>query len=210
MSALLAGSLPSDSASSTYRVRHKAGYWVWVEAAIKLLRDSRTRGPQSLILALRDVTERQRAARHLERVTVEAEKVANLKSEFLANMSHELRTPLTGVLGLHDLLASDPTLSVKQKRQVELAREAGRSLLGIVNDILDFSKIESGHLAIELAPFDLANVIEACRALGQQDARRKSLAVAADYFDIPPLLVGDAAPGPPDHPQSRHQCGEVH
>ena len=193
MLALIAEALPGDSANCTYRMRHKAGHWVWVEAAIKLLRDARTRAPESLMLALRDVTERQRAARHLERVTVEAEKVANLKSEFLANMSHELRTPLTGVLGLQDLLASDPTLSPKQKRQLDLAREAGRSLLGIVNDILDFSKIESGHLAIELAPFDLAGVIEACRALGQQEARRKSLAVATDFVELPPLLVGDAA-----------------
>ena len=187
LSALTTEAVASDSVSCTYRMRHKSGQWVWVEAAIKLMRESQTGAPESLLLVLRDVTERRRASE-----AAAAEKVGNLKSEFLANMSHELRTPLTGVLGLHDLLATDPTLSPRHMRQIELAREAGRSLLVIVNDILDFSKIESGYLSIEHAPFDLVHVIDACRKLGLPEAMRKSLTLDTDFAALPPFLVGDA------------------
>ncbi len=192
MRALIAQSVARDRVTVTYRIRHKAGHFVSVETAISLVRDPATRAPESLLLSLRDVSERARAARHLERAKAEAEKVARLKSEFLANMSHELRTPLTGILGLHDLLARDPSLRPEQKRHVDMAREAGRALLGIVNDILDFSKIEAGQFTIEMAPFKLADVVETCRALGQQEARPKMLAVAADLAGVPAMLVGDA------------------
>ncbi len=189
---LLAGSPIERRSLITYRIRHRDGHYVGVEAAITLVCDA-TGQPDSLLLALRDVTERHRVARHLERAKTAAENVARLKSEFVANMSHELRTPLTGIMGIHDLLALDQTLSPAQRRQVTMARDAGRSLLGIVNDVLDFSKIEAGQLTIERVPFDVADLFELCLGLVREQARPKSLTVQATRAGVPGRLVGDPA-----------------
>ena len=175
-------------ASVVYRLRHRDGHYIWAEAAFQRVEDG---ADIRIITAIRDVTERQRQAAHLERARVEAEAGARIKAEFLANMSHELRTPLTGMLGVHDLLQSDPTLGAAQRRYVRLAQEAGRSLLTIVNDILDLSKIEAGEMAIEHVPFVLRDLLESCRQIAAEAAPGGvTLALQTDE-DVPHVVHGD-------------------
>ena len=188
---LVAGDMPEDRGSITNRFRHKRGHWVWIEASLNLVRDPATREPRHIICSLRDVSERQRAAQHLERAKTVAENAARMKAEFVANMSHELRTPLTGILGVHDLLQADPALDERQRRYVTLARDAGRSLLAIVNDVLDFSKIEAGEMAIEAVAFDLAAVVDGCLGLGREAAAKKRLRVEARVTGATSPLKGD-------------------
>jgi len=72
------------------------------------------------------------------------------KSEFLANMSHELRTPLNGILGYAQILQRNPELSQKDRKGVDVIRQAGTHLLNLINDVLDLAKIEARRL--ELVP----------------------------------------------------------
>ena len=188
---LAAGAIPGDRATTTNRMRHKLGHWIWLEAAINLVRDPDTGAPKFLICALRDVTERQRAARELEQARAIAENAARIKADFVANMSHELRTPLTGILGIHDLLRTDPTLDPQHRRYLTLAHDAGRTLLTIVNDVLDFSKIEAGQLSIEASAFDLETFVASCRDFGQEGARKKSLQIVSEVDGTPVTLLGD-------------------
>ena len=188
---LVAGTIPGDRATTTNRMRHKLGHWIWLEAAINLVRDPDTGAPRFLICALRDVTERQRAARHLEQARAIAENAARIKSDFVANMSHELRTPLTGILGIHDLLRTDPTLQPQHRRYLTLAHDAGLSLLTIVNDVLDFSKIEAGQLSIEVSPFHLEAFVASCREFAQEGAKKKSLEIVSELEGTPVTLLGD-------------------
>ena len=178
------------TAKVVYRLRHKAGHHIWVEAAFRRVADDA--GDVRIVTAIRDVTERQRQARHLEQAKAQAEAGARIKAEFLANMSHELRTPLAGMLGTHDLLQSDPSLGPAQRRLVGLAQESSRSLLTIVNDILDFSKIEAGELTIESVPFSLSDLVESCRRLAAEAARDKDLALTVSIApDVPDWFEGD-------------------
>ncbi|MCW6506629.1 PAS domain S-box protein [Lichenifustis flavocetrariae] len=189
---LVAGDVSGDRALTTYRMRHKAGHWLWVEAGLNLIRDEVTNAAASIICSLRDVTERQRAARHLERAKAAAEQASRVKADFVANMSHELRTPLTGILGVHDLLRQDPSLNDGQRRLVGLASDAGTSLLAIVNDVLDFSKIEAGQLILERVPFDLDDLVGSCRDLAVKDIKGKPLEIRIDLHPaVPRRLTGD-------------------
>ncbi|MCW6513029.1 PAS domain S-box protein [Lichenifustis flavocetrariae] len=192
MEFLLSGKVQGDRTMIVNRMRHKQGHWIWLEAVINLVRDPATGLAQSLICSLRDITERQRAARHLEQARATAERAALAKAEFLANMSHELRTPLTGILGLHDLLRKDPTLNAQQAGYLAMAYEAGRSLMAIVNDILDFSKIEAGQLTIEDAPLDLRGIVTACCDLEHGEAAKKVLKIDVQLATGPWIMMGDA------------------
>ena len=189
---LAAGQIDGDRAVMTYRTLHKDGRWVWIEAAMNLVRDADGR-PASIICSLRDVTERQRVARHLERAKAAAEQAAQAKADFVANMSHELRTPLTAILGVHDLLGRDAQLSETQRHLIGLASQAGRSLLGIVNDVLDYSKIEAGQLAIDPVPFSLRDLVEGCRDLTAKGLEDKPVEIVIAFADDPGWLVGDPA-----------------
>lgn len=189
---LMRGEVAGGRAAATYRMRHKDGRWLWMEAGLNLVRDEATGAPISLICSARDVTERQRLARHMQRAKEVAEEAVRVKSDFVANMSHELRTPLTGILGVHDLLKRDPALGGAQRRLVELASEAGTSLLAIVNDVLDLSKIEAGQLSLESVPFELDDLMAGCRNLANRGIKSKALEIRTVLPpDMPHRLLGD-------------------
>ena len=141
-----------------------------------------------------DITARRAVEAALRLEKDRAESAARATSEFLANMSHELRTPLTAIIGVSDMLLSEPQSPDRQRQFMEMQRNAGQGLLGIINDILDFSKIEAGQLEIESAPFSVRDIAQSCVDLVQDQADRKGLAVTAVVADdLHDWVLGDAA-----------------
>jgi PAS domain S-box-containing protein len=134
------------------------GTYTWVTTTKLPLRDSDGKIVGTFGIS-RDITVNKRAEIALEEARKAAENANRAKSEFLANMSHEIRTPMNGVIGMTGLLL-DTDLSGEQVGFVEIIRQSGDNLLGIINEILDFSKIESGVLELEPLAFDLIPCVE--------------------------------------------------
>jgi signal transduction histidine kinase/ActR/RegA family two-component response regulator len=89
---------------------------------------------------------------------LEARRASEAKGQFLATMSHEIRTPLNGVLGMAQVLRTEP-LSESQRERVEIIQRSGQALLSLLNDVLDQSKIAAGKLELSPAPFDLERLL---------------------------------------------------
>ena len=81
------------------------------------------------------------------------------KSSFLSNMSHEIRTPLNAIIGFTELVMKTK-LTLKQYNYLSKIRTSSRTLLGLISDILDLSKIEAGKLELEIAEFNLNEVMQ--------------------------------------------------
>jgi len=95
----------------------------------------------------KDITSQKIWEKGLVEAMNAADEASRAKSEFLANMSHEIRTPMNGLLGIIDLLELTE-LDSDQKQYLEIIKNSGNSLLGIIKDILDYSKIEAGKMEI--------------------------------------------------------------
>jgi signal transduction histidine kinase/CheY-like chemotaxis protein len=148
----------------------------------------------ALILAHRNV----RAARDLAKVTTEletakaaAEAASAAKSSFLATMSHELRTPMNGVLGMAhalELTGLDP----RQSDYIRTLLRSGDGLMTILDDVLDLAKIEAGKFEVEVAAFDLHELLLGVRDLWSVKAAEKGLAFElAIAPDVPRWVGGD-------------------
>ncbi|WP_299759556.1 ATP-binding protein [Ramlibacter sp.] len=124
----------------------------------------------------------------LERLLVQLRRKSDARAEFLAAMSHEIRTPMTGVLGMADLLATQP-LTAEQRRYVDTMRASGRHLVNVINDILDFSRIETGKLTLEAIDFHMDEMLEQVRSLINPMALEKGLAFSAQLAPGTPAVV---------------------
>ncbi len=104
------------------------------------------------------------------------------KSEFLANMSHELRTPLNAIIGFSEVLVEKMfgELNDKQLEYLQDIHGSGHHLLTLINDILDLSKIEAGRMELDLASFDLGDLLESASMLVRERASRQGLTLTLD------------------------------
>ena len=137
----------------------------------------------------RDISERKRWERALERSREELERQVALrtqqltvardaaeaanraKSEFLSRMSHELRTPMNAVLGFSQLMGLDPDASASQRQSLDHILRAGKHLLHLINDVLDLAHVESGRFTLSPEPLGVAELAEEAAALMQPQAK---------------------------------------
>src|SRR3984957_10351608 len=128
----------------------------------------------------------------LENAKFVAEKANLAKSEFLSSMSHELRTPLSAILGFAQLMESgSPTPTASQKRSIDQILQGGWYLLQLINEILDLALIESGKLSLSLEQISLAEVMQECKDMIEQQALKRGISVVFPQFDMPCFVKAD-------------------
>ena len=145
--------------------------------------------------AIRDITERKNA--EAERTRLLRERAAHveanrIKDEFLATLSHELRTPLNAIVGWTAMLREGSLEPERVAHALATIERNARAQAQLVEDLLDLSRVISGKLRLELAPLDLAGVVDAAADVVRPaaQARKMELDVVAEQRPI--VIVGDA------------------
>ncbi len=171
-------------ASVTYRIRQKEGTYIWFETLSRTIENG-------IIAISRDVSERVKMEKDLEKAKDEAEAANRAKSIFLANMSHEIRTPMNSVLGFNELISrhlDDPKL----KQYTGQVEKSGRVLLTLIGDILDFSRIEAGKLQLSFEPFSPRRLSMDIVSMFGIEAEKKGLKFKLLIEEqVPPAIILD-------------------
>ncbi len=166
---------------AVFRMRHKSGRWIWINARGKALFDQNGH-PTRFIGAHTDISHLKEYEIKLQETINKAEKANKAKSDFLAHMSHEIRTPLTAISGIAEIFERNKdNLNSKQKQLVTTLNASTFTLRELINDILDFSKIESGELELEEKSFSLADVFKQVKQIMSVKANEKGLAFTFEY-----------------------------
>jgi len=133
----------------------------------------------------------EKRTEELNQARLAAEASGQAKGAFLANISHEIRTPINAIMGMADVLLTQPD-SPRAKENLRIIASASRTLLTMVNEILDYSKMDAGKLELEAVPFRLRDLMEGVTDTLSQQAQEKSLELVCDIdATVPQTLVGD-------------------
>ena len=101
----------------------------------------------------------------------EQKKLAQLKEDVDRMARHDLKAPLTAFIGLPEVLIEDDNLTEEQRNVIEIIRQAGLKMLGMINLSLDLFKMESGTYRFEPKPVDLLAVLR--RIKGETDRQTR-------------------------------------
>src|SRR6478672_4799683 len=161
-----------DPGAPTRTVRkryvHASGRPVHVEVRMSDVRDAH--GVVSYLLSHVVDLDAQEAS---ERAVHDA---SRLSRDMVSTISHELRTPLTSVQGYLEMIAGEDfgTLTVEQKRMIDIAMRNAVRLEEFVADLLMLARLDAAGLEpIRRFPVDLAEVVSAAVVAVADAARAK-------------------------------------
>ena len=101
------------------------------------------------------------------------------KDGFLSNVSHELKTPLSTVNGYLEMLGSG-SLGPLDAPQVSALAVMGRNLkrlVALINEMIEFSRMEIRGVQLNVALFDVGNLVREAMASVQPHALAKDISV---------------------------------
>ncbi len=142
MAEALAAALEEPGRPTELFCRHQNGTWRAFESVARSIRDTQG-SPQSAVVVLRDVTDRQRAEAELREAQlqlIQAEKMESV-GRLAAGVAHEVKNPLTAIyMGVEYLRQCfdtkvEPEVATLLQDMEESARKANR----VVRGLLDFS-----------------------------------------------------------------------
>lgn len=133
----------------------------------------------------------RKAALKAEKQEVENEKkLYASKVEFLSNIAHEIRTPLALIRlpleSLKNKLHSSPDTSVREN--LDIIDNNSEKLGQFIDELLDFQKLEKAGYSLNLAEYDICEIVRAETDRFQIGARRKKIEYSV-YIDTPPCYA---------------------
>ena len=145
----------------------------------------------SFVTLYGDVTSRKAAENALREARAVAETATEAKSRFVAIVSHEIRTPLNALLATLAVL-HDAGLSPAQQALLDMARQSGDALIGLINDILEMSRMEAGQLTLRPSVFGLRLLLDGVLEIFRHQAAERGITLAlAAAPDLPEELYAD-------------------
>lgn len=112
------------------------------------------------------------------------------RKEFMGNVSHELKTPLFTVQGYLETLLDGAIHDEKvSSKYLERANKGVERLIYIVKDLDMITKLEVGDLSLDIATFDIVQLVQSVFELLEMKAAKKKITLMFDMHYKEPIMV---------------------
>jgi two-component system, sporulation sensor kinase A len=162
----------------SYRMKHKAGYYVWVEALCKSIVKENS-GEIRIISVIRDISDRKKT----EEILLHSEKLA-VAGQLAAGIVHEVRNPLTAIKGFLQLM--DANKKYQHSYFQIIHSEIDRIEL-ILSELLVLSKPKD----MKFNKVDLSEILIQVKALIDTHANMNNIEIELNYISNIPTLICD-------------------
>lgn len=117
------------------------------------------------------------------------------RDEFLAIVSHDLRNPIGTIVSFANLLLNDSSsaqIDAQAKKCIEVIKRNAKTSLRLIGDILDMERFAEGKLELQLAQFDIQDLIkESVESFSRIAAENQILLRALPSANISAVAICD-------------------
>lgn len=114
------------------------------------------------------------------------------RKKMISNISHDLRTPLTSMLGYVEMLQTDTSLSLNEKKEyLEVIRTKGEVLRKLIDEFFSLSKIDSDDINFEFKKIDITEVTRQCILSFLKDFEAKEIAPVIEIPEKEVYITAD-------------------
>lgn len=172
-----------------YRHRHKNGGWVYLEAS----GTNQINNPaiQSLVLNVRDVTERKLAEQALKESEARLKEINATKDRFFSIIEHDLRSPLSIIHGLSGLLLQQ--IQNQNYKEIEkhagVIRKSSQQVTDLLANLFVWSRSQTGKIEFNPQYFDLTALIDEVTNLLNEWALHKSIIITKKLPEKLPVIA---------------------
>ena len=138
------------------------------------------------VLIERQWRARERSAA-LERELVRSERLSSL-GQMAAGLAHEIKNPLGSIQGAAEILGDDAPAGSRERDLFDVLQKESRRLGAVVDDFLGFARPRPP----QMAPLDVARVIERASAQVTLDASARHIDIAHHVAPDLPAVSADA------------------
>lgn len=166
------------------RLRRKDGTVLncQLSSRVKQANDGTVLGYHGII---RDVTEKKRAERELQRLD-------QTRREFIANASHEFKTPLTAIRGFAETLLSGSLEKPEDYRYfLRIIHDNALRLERLTDDLAKISLMDEGRLVQQFADVSVCDFIRSCTETARLKAEQSGITLQVNCSRQLPLVRGD-------------------
>ena len=117
-----------------------------------------------------------------------------VRRELFANISHDLRTPLTSLLGYLETVANAENMAESERHKYcRIAMQEAQILSGMIDDLLELIKLETAGVPMTLAPFVMAELVDAVTVRFSHSAAEKGISIITAPANQPQWLIADCS-----------------
>ncbi len=118
-------------------------------------------------------------------------KSERMKTELITNVSHDLKTPLTSIISYSDLICREQTENENITEYAEVLHRQSERLKRLLDDLVEASKVSTGNLDVQLAPVDLAMVLNQTAGEYAERLQERGLELLARQTEGPAMVLAD-------------------
>ena len=113
------------------------------------------------------------------------------RQQFVSDVSHELRTPMTSITGFVEGMLDGTIDDSERDDYLKIVRDESIRLTKLVNDMLEMSKMQSDGFKINIAPFDINDLICLSLISLEKKIEERNVDIDVDFRPEHLITLGD-------------------
>ncbi len=130
-------------------------------------------------------------ANSFNHMVVALQNLEEMRSGFIANVSHELRTPMTSIRGFIEGIMDGTIPQDRQKYYLSIVQDEVNRMNRLVNNLLDLARMEAGELKLNMAEFNINELVRRSIIKLESMILQKNINIEAEFEEDEMYVTAD-------------------